>query len=1090
MSGDYTRFTFDPVKGFSGLLKQQGRVSLDADFNEFEEILDRRSRAEMYDVIGQAVVPETTPHGFEISFSGGNLAIGRGRAYVDGILAECFGDLTAGSLLDPNLNGVHGPDTPGIAYDKQPFHYSIPAYPALSGGAAVDLVYLDVWQREVTMYEDPRLLDVALGGRDTANRVQTAWQVKIFKDATLDATSCDTPPAAWTDFTAPSSARLTADVAPAPSAPGPCVINPAGGYTGLENRLYRVEIQHGGKLGDGTATFKWSRDNASLQATVVGNITAVAPAPRSAIPVDSAGRDTWLQFKKDDTIELLDDYVEFSMRETGTGGQLAKIVNVDEANALITVDKDLSAFVVDPKRHPRIRRWDVAEDGGADPPIRVVDNVTSFKLEDGISVKFNGAATDTLHAGDYWVFSARTADGKIDEVKNQPPRGVLHHYARLALVKGGAVIKDCRTMWPPTFGGDTCCDCSACVSENDFAADPDAIQKAIDQVVAAGGGTVCIGVGNFPLEKGLTISGATSVHVHGVGAKTILWFDGGESPAPALRVENSLDVVVRELTILTLRDGERARNAIEVSDSAAVWVERVFAVEDVLAVLEFADKGSTDRPAGAAIALDAVAAGTTVRECFLAGGSGIAALALIDPDRGKFLVTSNLDVDSNVIYGIGYGVQLGGYAAIEDAPGAPIYYSDRTRVGCNSVFGSPQVGIEIEGITLVGEVAIEENVVHVLGTGILIGTAHCSVTGNDVTGAGEGEVVGDAAPPSVGTGNGIEVAWGMSEPDDCRIIENRVEGFDGAGVWINAYVEAGLVKQNIVRACSGGIVTAPFNRFFGLSIANNQVVDLHGVFKFGDLPVSAGILVTGTEDSEVVDNDVRRIGGLRDDVKWRAGIQAVGCPSVRVAGNEVMGVDPQREQVSVGIGCALGFARVDVLDNRVALPENGAPGGRQFGLLIGPVADNDPWELRAGLFGEKSPPVVLNKAPDRRSLTGRESVTGVRGNVLELPGSRSEVSGFTFGAKVTAAGHCVFADNRCRIRQVAKGGPPVLITAETLALSTNHVLQKQEGNSIEARVPNAHVLPITVLGNLTTGRIMVNAAPLTPNWKPLNVVLG
>jgi Family of unknown function (DUF6519) len=89
MSGDYTRFTFDPVKGFSGLLKQQGRVSLDADFNEFEEILDRRSRAEMFDVVGQTVVPETTPHGFEISFTGpGKLAIGRGRAYVDGILAS------------------------------------------------------------------------------------------------------------------------------------------------------------------------------------------------------------------------------------------------------------------------------------------------------------------------------------------------------------------------------------------------------------------------------------------------------------------------------------------------------------------------------------------------------------------------------------------------------------------------------------------------------------------------------------------------------------------------------------------------------------------------------------------------------------------------------------------------------------------------------------------------------------------------------------------------------------------------------------------------------------------------------------------
>ena len=95
MAGDYTRFTFDPVKGFSGVHKQQGRVSLDSDFNEFEEILDRRDRAEMYDTVGQAVVPITTPHGFEIGVNGAGQADDRAwaRSYVDGILAECFGDI-------------------------------------------------------------------------------------------------------------------------------------------------------------------------------------------------------------------------------------------------------------------------------------------------------------------------------------------------------------------------------------------------------------------------------------------------------------------------------------------------------------------------------------------------------------------------------------------------------------------------------------------------------------------------------------------------------------------------------------------------------------------------------------------------------------------------------------------------------------------------------------------------------------------------------------------------------------------------------------------------------------------------------------
>src|SRR5262245_57679767 len=94
MGSDSTRFSFNPLKGFSGLHKHQGRVSLDSDFTEFEEILDRRARATTYDIVGPAVTPATTPAGFLI---GGSLAaptIGVGRAYVDGILAECFGNLT------------------------------------------------------------------------------------------------------------------------------------------------------------------------------------------------------------------------------------------------------------------------------------------------------------------------------------------------------------------------------------------------------------------------------------------------------------------------------------------------------------------------------------------------------------------------------------------------------------------------------------------------------------------------------------------------------------------------------------------------------------------------------------------------------------------------------------------------------------------------------------------------------------------------------------------------------------------------------------------------------------------------------------
>ena len=66
MSGDYTKLSFDPIKVFSGVHKQQGRVSLDSEFIEFEEILDRRDRATTWDTFSQSVTPMTTPAGFQI----------------------------------------------------------------------------------------------------------------------------------------------------------------------------------------------------------------------------------------------------------------------------------------------------------------------------------------------------------------------------------------------------------------------------------------------------------------------------------------------------------------------------------------------------------------------------------------------------------------------------------------------------------------------------------------------------------------------------------------------------------------------------------------------------------------------------------------------------------------------------------------------------------------------------------------------------------------------------------------------------------------------------------------------------------------
>src|SRR5262249_12971279 len=126
------------------------------------------------------------------------------------------------------------------------------------------LVYLDVWQREVTQFEDPNLVDSALG-IDTTTRLQTVWQVKLLE--VHNDFTCATPldHTDWAAKTAPSAGRLSTKLG-AFSDPNPCLVPPGTDYTGLENQLYRVEIHKGGKPGE--ATFKWSRDNASVMTRV------------------------------------------------------------------------------------------------------------------------------------------------------------------------------------------------------------------------------------------------------------------------------------------------------------------------------------------------------------------------------------------------------------------------------------------------------------------------------------------------------------------------------------------------------------------------------------------------------------------------------------------------------------------------------------------------------------------------------------------------------------------------------------------------------------------------------------------------------
>ena len=461
MRGDFTRDTFDPRKYFSQVLMQQGRVLLDADFNEQGSILLHYLRTLARDLIGPYAAPRDDA-GFLLSATGTEITIGAGRYYVDGILVE---------------------NEAPCLFTEQP-NYRVPKDDALIKIKDTRnqgfWLYLDVWERHITSLEIDAIRETALGGPDTCTRAQVVWQVKwlaVGDEGGYDynygyeyGPPCDGP---LGDLVVSNPVRLAARVDPGPKIKDACITAPDSKYRGVENQLYRVEIHRGGKVGE--ATFKWSRDNGSLVTSwidVGGNDLQVANARGFA-----AGN--W--------VELSDDIGELH----GKSGILVKLVKV-ESGVLSLDPSSIPAGglpVLSELVNPKVRSWDQAEtedtqlNEGAIPILETpagadADKANWIDLEDGVQVAFEaGPAPPNAHeyrAGDYWLIPARVPSGNIEWPLAEPagklalrePRGVVHHYAPLGYVflNGNELrFKNCSCVFGPlgdcfnkrgrTFGG-------------------------------------------------------------------------------------------------------------------------------------------------------------------------------------------------------------------------------------------------------------------------------------------------------------------------------------------------------------------------------------------------------------------------------------------------------------------------------------------------------------------------------------------------------------------------------------------------------------------------------------------------------------
>jgi hypothetical protein len=1074
MLADFSKVRFNPLLNHAGVQLQQGRVLLDADFNELTALLDRRLRALACDTLGRATVGASTPDAFRITLVGGVPHIGRGRLYVDGLLAENHGRgapaydaLLAGpsfSNATPITNQPHGPS-------------GVPAQQLPTTG--LHLIVLCVWDRGVSHLEDPGLVETAVGV-DATTRTQTVWQVRLLDGAVPAGTTCATPDAAlpgWAALTAPSSGRLTTGSFEVPASADPCELPPEGGYRGLENQLYRVQMHDGGEPGAG-ASFKWSRENGS----VGGRVTRFLSA--TEVELESLGRDDVLRFNTGDWVEFVDDEREFSL----SPGELRRVTVHDDRRSLEFTGSLAGLEPADSgnpgaiaPRNLRVRRWDHKgrvlrvqgnstvlwhdlDAPGATGAIPVPPGGGTLLLEDGITVSFTTQGAPGFRSGDFWCFAARTLDTSLEDLTNAPPLGTQRHFARLALWDAAAgTVSDCRHAWPPQAGGD--CACEACVTPQSHASGALTIQAAVDRV-AARGGTVCLHAGSYELDAPVRVQGAKSLTIKGQGPATVIGSAGA-----AFEVAGGFAVAVQDLAVISTGSRGVAGAAVQAANVIGLRLHN-------LALLVAGDDG-------VAVSLSGVIAGLHLRDSLLIAQTGVLAATGAGNGDGiaqqrRFLFTASLRVQDNVLFCRERGIHFGGLTG----------HLYATLIEGNELLLCREGAITLGGFAMPGAaVQVQHNVMATTGAGIRCAVDGALITGNKL----RAQAQGNSAP----LGAGITLTTGLDPngSDQCQVIANQVSGYPEAGVLIEAPTKSLLVKLNIIERCGNGIVMLDDAAAGSASIENNHLHDIGGVQANNVRAVSAaGISLQRTEAASVVGNTIRRVGTSPvGRTRTVAGVIGFGVGQARVHGNVIAGIGPAGE-FNGSVGGVLWRGPYDELDlshNDIRRDEDAvaAPGGaRWMGVEVAQPSVNLP-TLRADGFtalrldNTRTLTIAAGRAVVATSRVGLRGLAdadggsslGIKGNVVLARGTGRAV-------EAEASADLMLCDNRCELNTLRGTGAVVLASRVVVA----------NANRISSGASRSLVLGaggrFTALGNITSGGIaLATGAVLGAPWAALNV---
>jgi hypothetical protein len=502
MATDLARVSYDDGRHYTGVVAQQGRVTLEAEQNEQRTIDAVERRRELIEIVGPAGTPDD---GYAITSSAGpDLSIGGGTMYVGGVRVSLGG---------------------GIAYSQQPDWLDhaedpdwIPLRRITYGNEQVVLV---VREHEITAVEDPALYEVALGGPDGAARTRMVQHIQRMPTGGRDCAEAVTSDVKhWSaqglsfdpeTMRLSSDSRLLVTWSGPPAAPKPCEPSSIGGYLGAENQLIRVRLT--GVRRDGTFDLVWGYDDASFlyRVTTAGGSAPLLTLHRS--PVDDYH---WP--RSGQAVEVLRSAAQLRSSDGAQEGYAASLAGevvvlaspYDPDTKTVQLPSALPGHYLDQTATPQLylRIWEEVLTGTTGTPIELTGT--------GLQVTITADGGGRLHTGDYWCIGVRPSTS-VDVYparylrEGQPPDGPQSWACPLAVIGWNddqelILLDDCRHHFDPLVDvdNDGCCTLELRPSD----AHEGRLQQLIDAAVAhrdvrerGDRVTVCLEPGRYELDR-------------------------------------------------------------------------------------------------------------------------------------------------------------------------------------------------------------------------------------------------------------------------------------------------------------------------------------------------------------------------------------------------------------------------------------------------------------------------------------------------------------------------------------------------------------------------------------------------------------